>query len=164
MIVALVGMVEQRELPAGDHVAGGLVAADEDEQRLLHDRLVVEPLAVDLGVAQQADEVGLLRLRAPVGDHVELQRAEAEAGLHRRRRRSRASGSDVVARMRSSDQRSRSSYALGLEPEHVGDEQQRERRGDVPHEVALTPLAHLVDDLVADGADARPRARPPAWA
>jgi hypothetical protein len=46
-------MFEQRQLSAGDHVARRLVAADEDEQRLLHDRLVIELLALDLRVAEQ---------------------------------------------------------------------------------------------------------------
>ena len=41
------------------HVAARLVAADEDQQALLDDRLVVELFAVDLGLAQDADEVVL---------------------------------------------------------------------------------------------------------
>ena len=43
--------------PAGDHVAGGLVAADEDEQRLLHDVVGGQALAVDLGVDEDAHQV-----------------------------------------------------------------------------------------------------------
>ena len=150
----LVGVREQRELPAGDHVPGGLVAADEDEQGLLDDRLVVEPLAVDLGVAEQADEVGLLRLGPPVGDHAELQLPEPHARLHRRQRdlgfRIRRRGADEVV-----GPLQQVVVGARLEPEHVGDEEQRQRGGDVPHEVALAALAHLVDDLVADRSDAR---------
>ena len=85
---------------------------------------------------------------------LELQRAEPEAGLERRGRdlgRGLGGGGadQVVGPPQQVVVRAR------LEAEHVGDEQQRERRGDVPHEVALAALAHPVDDLVADGADAR---------
>ena len=53
----LVGMGQQLLHAAADDVAGGLVAADEDEQGLVDERVVVERVAVDLGVAQDADEV-----------------------------------------------------------------------------------------------------------
>ena len=53
----LVGVREQLLDAAGDHVAGGLVAADEDEQGLLDERVFIERMAVDLGVDQDADEV-----------------------------------------------------------------------------------------------------------
>jgi hypothetical protein len=39
-------VVHQGQEPAGDDVAGGLVAADEDEQRLVDDLVVVELVAV----------------------------------------------------------------------------------------------------------------------
>ena len=42
---------------------------------------------------------------------------------------------------------------LGREAQLVADHDQRQRGGDVPHEVALAPLADAVDDLVADRAD-----------
>ena len=61
----LVAVGEQLVGAAGDHVAGGLVAADEDEQRLVDERVVVEPVAVDLGVHEHAHEV-VVRL-APDG-------------------------------------------------------------------------------------------------
>jgi hypothetical protein len=40
-----------------DHMACGLVAADEDEERLVDERVVVERVAVDLGVAEHPDQV-----------------------------------------------------------------------------------------------------------
>ena len=42
---------------------------------------------------------------------------------------------------------------LGLDAEHVADQDHRQRRGDVVHEVALAALAHRVDDRVAGVAD-----------
>ena len=101
-------MVEQRQHAVGHHVAARLVAADQDEQALLDDRLVVESLAVDLRVAEDADEVVLRRLRPAVGDDAELELAEREHRLHPGVRTA-GGGSAVVARIRSSDQRNRSS-------------------------------------------------------
>ena len=46
----LVGLLEQGEHAAADDVAGRLVAADQQQQRLVHDRLVVEAVPVDLGL------------------------------------------------------------------------------------------------------------------
>ena len=105
----LVGMVEQRQHAVGHHVPARLVAADEDQQALLDDRLVVEALAVDLGVAEDADEVVLRRLRPAVGDDAELELAEREHRLHPGFASTAGGGSAVVARIRSSDQRNRSS-------------------------------------------------------
>ena len=53
----LVGVGQELLHAAADDVAGRLVAADEDEERLVDERGVVEGVAVDLGVAQHADEV-----------------------------------------------------------------------------------------------------------
>src|SRR5690606_15537433 len=64
---ALVGVPEQLPHPAGDDVPGRLVPADEDEQRLLEEGVVVEPLAVDGGVGEGADEV-VAGAGAAVGD------------------------------------------------------------------------------------------------
>jgi hypothetical protein len=47
-----------------------------------------------------------------------------------------------------SDQRSRSSYG-GLVPEEIGDHVERQRRGEIPDEVAAAVLTHPVDDLPA---------------
>ena len=69
----LVGVGEQLLDAAADDVAGGLVAADEDQEGLVHERVVVERVAVDLGVAQHADEVvGVLRGAAVVEDGVDV--------------------------------------------------------------------------------------------
>ncbi len=51
------GWASSSSMPAADHVARRLVAADEDEERLVDERVVVERVAVDLGVAQHADQV-----------------------------------------------------------------------------------------------------------
>src|SRR4029450_8415017 len=46
----LVGVAQQRVHAAADHVAGRFVAADEDEQRFLQQRVVIQARAVDAGV------------------------------------------------------------------------------------------------------------------
>jgi len=46
----LVGVGEQLLHATGEHVAGGLVPADQDEEGLVEDGIVVETVAVDLGV------------------------------------------------------------------------------------------------------------------
>ena len=51
------GLFEQGRHAAADDVTRGLVPTDEDEQRLVHDGLVVETDPVDLGLAQLGDEV-----------------------------------------------------------------------------------------------------------
>ncbi len=51
------GWAQQLEHAAGQHVAGGLVAADQDQQRLVHEAVQVQPVAVDLGVDEDAHEV-----------------------------------------------------------------------------------------------------------
>ena len=133
-------------------MAGRLVAADQDQQALLDDRLVVEPLAVDLGVTQDAHEIVLRWFGAAVGDDAPLELAEP---AHRRRprlcdfgRRIGRRGADEIIRPTQ-----QLVVRLGREPEHVGDEQQRQRRGDVPHEVARTFRRDAIDDVGADTPD-----------
>ena len=75
----LVGMAQQLVHAAAEHVAGRLVAADEDEQALHQQLVVAQPLAVDLGVHEDADQV-VARMRAAIGD-------DARADRRRTRRR-----------------------------------------------------------------------------
>ncbi len=65
----LVGVGEQLVHAAADDVAGGLVTADEDQERLVDDRGLVEPVPVDLGVDQGADEVVGLVVPPALLDH-----------------------------------------------------------------------------------------------
>ncbi len=68
----LLARVEDQLLEsAGDDVARRLVAADQDQQALLQELLVVESLAVDLAVDQQRDQI-VLRVLAAVGDDAGL--------------------------------------------------------------------------------------------
>ena len=54
--------------PATRDVTGGLVASDEQQQRLEHDLVLVEAVTVDLRVHEHADEV-VGRFRTPIRDH-----------------------------------------------------------------------------------------------
>ena len=134
-------------------MAGGLVAADEEEQGLVDDGLVVEAVAVDLRLAQRADQPGL-RTAPTLPDDAELEVAERQGGehpgLHHLLRRVGVGGAEhlvgpaeeVVVQRR-------------IEAEQVGDDEQRERCGHVPYEVALPLLAHVVDDAPAGVGDQR---------
>ena len=103
-------------MPPLMHVAGGLVAADEDEQRFLQQRVVVEPLAVDLGVHEDAHQIVLQRLGAAVGDDVAV--IVAVLGEGPRARRPAPPVGAVADRppIRSSDQRSSMSWSSGSTP------------------------------------------------
>ena len=81
--LALVGVQQQLLHAAADDVAGRLVAADEDEQRLVQHVVGVEAVAVDLGVHEHAHEV-VGRVLLPLRDRV-----RAELGVLRPWRASR---------------------------------------------------------------------------
>ena len=128
------GCAQQLLDAAADHVARRLVAADEEQQRLEDDLVVVEAVAVDLGVHEHADEV-VGRARAARRDHApgRTRRTRMNAGrrgLHPLRTRRRASR---AGRRTSAAARPRS---VGRHAEHVADHDHRERRREVVHEVA----------------------------
>ena len=108
------GLGQQFLHAAADDVAGGLVAPDEDEQRLVDERVVVERVAVDLGVAEHADQVvGGARGPAVLEDRVDVVRVLVEGGWPP----TMASGSGEPWDLSmSSDQRSRSSRSVGATP------------------------------------------------
>ena len=65
----LLGVRQELVGAAAHDVTGGLVAADQDQERLEHELLVVQSFAVDLGVDERADDV-LARRRPSIGDDV----------------------------------------------------------------------------------------------
>ena len=81
--LALVGVQQQLLHAAADHVARRLVAADEDQQRLVQHVVGCEAVAVDLGVHEHAHQV-VGRVRLPLRDRV-----RAELGVLRPSRASR---------------------------------------------------------------------------
>ena len=111
----LVGVGEELLHAAADDMAGGLVAADQDEQRLVDERVVVERVTVDLGMAQHADEVvGVAAGAAVLEDRVDV------LGVLQRRRwprcRSASGSGEPWPLSMSSDHRSRSSRSSGATP------------------------------------------------
>ena len=75
----------QQELlhPAARHVAGGLVATHEEQERFEDDLVLVEAITVDLGVHEDTHEI-VGRLGSPRRDHalrVLEERAEALRSL-----------------------------------------------------------------------------------
>ena len=112
----LVRVLQQRVHAAADHVARRLVAADEDQQRLLQQRIVVEPLAVDLGMHERAHQIVLQRPRAAIGD--DLRVVVAVFDERAARRASWSSGAALADKpaIRSSDQRSSMSWSSWATP------------------------------------------------
>ena len=82
-LLALLGVAHQRERAARDQVARGLVARDEQRQAEHADLGVGQPLAVDLGLGQDRDEVVLRLAAALLGDlqHVLEQLGHGRGGL-----------------------------------------------------------------------------------
>ena len=71
----LVGMAQELEHATADHVTGSLVASDQDQQRLVDDRRLVQSVAVDFGVDQRPDQVvGLIVAASLLGDRGDVRR------------------------------------------------------------------------------------------
>ena len=64
----LFGVVDQRQQPLGDRVAGGLVAGDREQQEVDVELVLGQRAAVDLGLDQLADDVVAGALAALVGE------------------------------------------------------------------------------------------------
>ena len=78
----LVRVVAERAQCPGDHRAGGLGAAADEQAGLVHDRLGVEGAAIDLGVGPDRYQVGGLVHRAALGCRGHLDQLAVE--LHDR--------------------------------------------------------------------------------
>ena len=155
--LALVGVQQQLLHAAADDVARGLVAADEDQQRLVQHVVGLEPVAVDLGVHEHAHEV-VGRVLLALRDRV---RAERGVLLHRvHRAEELLLGRAAALRAHHVVGPAQQVVAVfGRDAEHVADQDHRQRRGDVADEVALALLADAVDDRVALVADVAARCR-----
>ena len=138
---------------AARHVARRLVAAEEQQQRLEHELVVVEAVAVDLGVHEHAHEiVGRGPRAGPRSGRARILDVLAErlgrGGLS-------ASGppfNEPSMLVRPAQQ---VGAVVGRDAEHVADDDHRQRRGEVVPEVALAAFADGVDQFVAERADAR---------
>ena len=151
------GCAQQLLHAAADHVPCGLVAADEDQQRLVEHFVVGQPVAVDLGVHEHAHQV-VGRRRLPRGDRAAWRTRCIRHGCRR--------GDELllgrVAALRAHHvvrPAQQVVAVLGRHAEHVADHDHRQRRGEVAHEVALAPLAHPIDERVARCRGAPPRCR-----
>ena len=152
-LLPLVGVGEQLVHAAGDDVARRLVAADEDQQRLVDQLSRRRAVAVDLGVHEHAHQVVAGARCAAVGDRRSPRR---RCSWRRRCRLGHRLLGRRVAQRRAPCRRTtarRSERSSGATPRASPIITMRQRRGDVTHEVALAALAHRVDDLVADGVD-----------
>ena len=149
----LIAVTQQLLGAARQRVAGGLVAADQDQQCLEHDLVIRHPLALDLGVDQNREQV-VGRVGATVGDHLHRERGVGGERVHQL-----LDGQLVDRRGQSAHQVVGPLQQLvalfGQHAEHVTDDRHRQRRGDVADEVALAALTHRVDQRVTQVLDGR---------
>ena len=153
----LVRVLEQRAQAARHHVAGRLVAADQDQQALLEDLLLAESIAVELGVDEDAHQVVGRGARAAVGDHrlriaqiLVDDRGRARAPLLRVFDRGRLAAAEHLV-----GPAQQHPAVLRRHAEHVADHDHRHPARDVGHEVALAARGYRVDQLVAERAQLR---------
>ena len=133
---------EQLVDAAGDDVAGGLVAADEDEQRLVDDLVVGR-------AGRRRPRRGtrmLMRSSCGLGPAGRDDRGRRSRCTRRRRRRPSCACSSVASPVERLEHvvgpAQQVGAVLGRDAEHVADHDHRQRGGDVADEVALAPLAH----------------------
>ncbi len=145
--LVLIGVTHQLSGAARQRVPGGLVAADQQQQHLGDDLVILELLTLHLRVHEHADEI-VGRVCLALGDHPRHVLAVRGERLHRdlhigRIGRAAQGVHQVVGPPKEH------LALLWAHPEHVADHRHRKRCGDVPNEVALTTLAHRVDQGVA---------------
>ena len=154
-LVELVGMGEQLVHAAADDVAGRLVAADQDQQRLVDEGRLVEPVAVDLGVDQRADQVvGLVvprRCSATAVMYPAYSMAASGGPVHGRRVGRAQRLQHVVGPP------SRASRSSGATPSMLPITIMGSGAAMSLDEVGASLLAHPVDDGVADRRGCPPR-------
>ena len=115
---------------------------ERDEEQVELD--VVEALAVDLGLHERGHDV-VARVAAAVGGHRVAQRVDLDRRPARVRRELLVVG--IVARADEVvGQLEHPGPLLGLEADHLADHLHRDLGGDLLDELALAPLAHVVDD------------------
>ena len=144
----LVGVLQQRGDASRDDVAGGLVAAHQDEHRLEHQVDVAEWLVTIGRVHHQADQIGTRSATALV----DLGRDVLPPVAHRLF----DLGTDLVAAGGEQVAPVEEGVMVALGQAHqLADQVHRQRGGDVGDHVALAPFDHPVDQLGDLGAEVR---------
>ena len=147
--VELVGVLEQREQPAGERVAGGVVAGRGEDQEVRDELHVADRLTVDGGVHQGAVEVV-----GRLGQPVLLEAPVVLHHLHRQRRELRAVVGVLDAEHGVGDAQHEVLVLRGG-AEHTADHLQRVVGGEVEHEVERLVLRRRVEQVDGDGPDRR---------
>ena len=140
-VLELVGMAQERLHPAADHVARRLVPTDEQEQRLVHERVASSRRSPSTSpctsTPSRSSAENLRRRSSMLLPHVGVPLHEGGGGL--------GEGVGVGRALRHEHgvgPLEEPLPVLGVEAQHVGDHHQGERGGDVGHQVAGTLLAH----------------------
>jgi hypothetical protein len=152
---ALVRMTQQREHGVADQVGGRLVPRDQDQHAHREQLVRAQPIALDLGAHQRADQV-LARPRAPLGDDA------VEEDAHLRQTALRGGGRlgcEDRGRLGEGDQGLRPAQEVGSvatgDAEHFRDHGHRQGEGEVAHQVEVASLERAVQQRVRDLLDAR---------
>ena len=149
---ALLGVLEQRPHAAAVGRLGRVVAGRDEQEEAHHDLVLLEPLAVDLGVDEDARQV-VGRVLAPLGDqpaaaledlgdvalHHGLDALGVEVGVAGAERRVHQPRPDLVV--------------LGRDPHEAADHPRDDRLGDVGDEVARLAAVEAVERAGGDLAD-----------
>src|ERR1700757_954892 len=149
--LVLIGVLQQLPGPAGQRVTGGLVTADQQQQDLGEDLVVLEPRTLDLRVHQDADQI-VGRLLLARRDHSVHVFGVGGEGIHRDLHvffgRSAAQCADQFV-----GPFEEHLAVLRTHTEHVPDDRHGQGRGEVPDEVTLAALTYRVDQRVAQQGD-----------
>ncbi len=165
----LVGEAAEGDQPAGQGVAGGLVARHHQQDQE-HDQLVVGELGVAYApggaapvlpgqralverLGEDADDVVGRAVRPAGLDELDAGHGELAARLGRRHQHRVVGVGVAVARHHGVAPAVELLALVGVEAHELGDHDQRHVDGEVGHEVALAPLGDLVDDLVGQVPD-----------
>src|SRR6516162_5714621 len=141
----LIGAREQREQQVPGRAVGRLDPRGQQQPQEREDLFVTEPLAVELGLGQVADQV-VAGLAAPV---VEYPR-EILLYLLRRRDRRLPSGEDAEYR----DGPALEPLVVRAgQPQHAGDHLGRVGEGELPDELGVPPAVETVDEIAGDRVD-----------
>jgi len=133
-----------------DDVTGGLVAADQEQHRLVEDLGIGEALAVDLRLHEHADQVvggGLAPSSHDGGGVLEVAGRRQHLGLQQLRVVRSQGAHEVVAPVQEL------LPIGGRDAQQVADGDERQPRSHVPHQVELPALGGRVQERSGGAAD-----------
>ncbi len=141
------GVVEQRHETVADQVHAGLVAGEEQQEDHAGEFVVAQVVAVLVGLDQARDQLAVGFATAQRDEPVEEARQQRQAGTPAQR-----AAHGLVAHLHEPDDAVVEVHApLLRDAEHLGDDEERQRHGEVVHQVdraaaAAEIVEHVVDE------------------